>query len=104
MTTAAARADRTLSVVGTVAAGVGIAVGLALAIDVRLGLALALGAVVAPLALLDLPVVIALWAALTVFSRAPGFGLATSMAALLVVGAWIAHARPDRAAISAALR
>src|SRR5215204_4709349 len=78
MTTAAARADRTLTVMGVAAAGAAIAVGVALTIDLRLGAALALGAVLAPLAVLDLPVVIALWAALTVFSRAPGFGLATS--------------------------
>jgi O-antigen ligase len=90
--------------VGVVAAGAGIAVGLALTIDLRLGAALALGALVVPLALLDLPVVIALWAALTVFSRIPGLGLTTSAAGLLVLGAWIAHARTDRAAIRSALR
>lgn len=103
MTTAAARADRTLAVGGTVAAGVGIAVGLAIAVDVRLGAALALSAVVAPLAFRDLPVVIAIWVGLGVFARVPGFGLATSAAGLLVLGAWIAHARTDRASIRSAV-
>src|SRR5215203_5378576 len=103
MTTAAARADRTLAVGGTVAAGVGIAVGLAIAVDVRLGAALALSAVVAPLAFRDLPVVIAIWVGLGVFARIPGFGLATSAAGLLVLGAWIAHARTDRASIRSAV-
>ena len=104
MTTAAARAERSLVVVGLAAAAVAVAVGLALAIDIRLGVALALAVVVTPLALLDLPAVIGLWAAVTMFSRAPGFGLATSGVGLLIVGAWIAHLRADRASIRAALR
>lgn len=104
MTTITARTDSTFAAVGVAAAALGVAVGLALTIDIRLGVALAFGALLAPIALLDLPVVVALWAALTVFSRVPGFGLATSAAAFLVLGAWIAHARTHRASIRASLR
>jgi O-antigen ligase len=107
MTTAVTRASRTApsAVVATAAAGaLAVACGVAFAVDVRMGAAIALAAVGVPLALLDLPLVIAAWAALTVFSRHGAFGQAATAAALLALGGWLAHARAERGSIRAALR
>jgi O-antigen ligase len=106
MTSAAAaaqRASRPISTGALAAAAFGIAVGLALAVDLRVGLALAFAAVGVPLALLDLPVIIALWAALAVFSRHPGFGTIMSATALLVLGGWLVRARSNRSHLREAL-
>jgi O-antigen ligase len=93
------------AVVATTAAGVlAVACGMAFAVDVRLGAAIALAAVGVPLALVDLPLVIAAWAVLTVFSRHPAFGQAATAAGLLVLGGWLAQARADRDSMRAALR
>ena len=93
------------AVVATAAAAVlAVVCGMAFAVDVRLGAAIALAAVGVPLALLDLPLVIAAWAALTVFSRHAAFGQAATAAGLLVLGGWLAHRRADRASLRAALR
>jgi O-antigen ligase len=81
-----------------------VAVGLALAVDVRLGAALAFGALMVPLALVDLPAVIALAVAFTVFSRDPAFGTAGTAAGLLVLVGWVAYARRHRTAVRSALR
>lgn len=89
---------------GTLAAGAGVVVGCALAIDVRLGAVLALAVLCVPIALADPPLIIALWAALTVFSKSPGAGLALTATGLLAFGAWLAHARADPARIRSALR
>jgi putative inorganic carbon (HCO3(-)) transporter len=89
---------------GAGAALFGVAVALALAVDVRLGVALALAAVGVPIALVDPPLVLALWAGLSVFSRHPAFGMAMTGAGLLAFGAWVAHARADPARVRAALR
>jgi O-antigen ligase len=107
MTTSTARAQRAIgpfSAGAAVAVGLSIAVGLALAVDLRIGVALAFAVVGVPLALLDPPLIIALWAALTVFSRYPGAGLAMSATALLVLGAWLARARTERGRMREALR
>jgi O-antigen ligase len=81
-----------------------VAMGLALAVDVRLGAALAFGALTVPLALVDLPAVIALAVALTVFSRDPAFGLVATAAGLLVLAGWLAYAHEHRTAVRSALR
>ena len=81
-----------------------VAVGLALAVDVRVGVALAFGALLVPLALVDLPAVIALAVALTVFSRDPAFGLVATAVGLVMLGGWLAYAREQGAAVRAALR
>lgn len=107
MTTAVTRATRSMpsAVIATAAAGVlAIACGMAFAVDVRAGAGIALAAVGVPFALLDLPLVIAAWAALTVFARHGSFGQAATAVGLLVLGGWLAHARTDRASIGAALR
>jgi O-antigen ligase len=105
MTTAAVRGHgAAVPAVGAAAASVlAVAVGAGLAVDVRLGAALAFGALAIPIALLDLPLVIALWAALTVFSRDPAFGRATSAVGLVIVAAWLVHLQANRASIRAAL-
>jgi hypothetical protein len=107
MTTAVTRASRSLppAVVAIAAAGaLAVACGMAFAVDVRAGAAIALAAVGVPLALVDLPLVVAAWAALTVFSRHPSFGQAATAAGLLMLGGWLAHKRADPASIGAALR
>lgn len=86
------------------AAALAVACGMAFAVDVRVGAAIALAAVGVPLALVDLPLVIAAWAALTVFSRHAAFGQAATAAGLLVLGGWLAHASANRGSIRAALR
>jgi O-antigen ligase len=91
-------------VVGGIAAGVlGAVVGVGLAVDLRLGVALAFAALGIPLALIDLPLIVALWAALAVFYKYPGFGLALTAVGLLACGGWLAHARADPARIRSAL-
>ncbi|MDQ3858568.1 MAG: O-antigen ligase family protein, partial [Actinomycetota bacterium] len=87
-----------------VASVLAVAVGLAVAFDLRIGTGLAFAALAVPVALVDLPLVIALWAALAVFSQDPAFGQATSAVGLVVVGAWLAHARGHRATLRSALR
>ena len=87
-----------------IAAGaVGIAIGLATAVDVRMGVAAALAVLAVAITLRDLPTMIAVWAALTVFSRHPAFSTATSAAGLLVLSGWVAQVRADPAALRAAL-
>jgi O-antigen ligase len=105
MTTASVRGHAAaVPAVGAVAASaLAVAVGAAVAVDVRMGAALAFGALAIPVALLDLPLMIALWAALTVFSRAAPFGTVTSAIGLVVVAAWLANLHADRASIRSAL-
>ncbi len=88
---------------GAVAAGLGIAAGVAVAVDLRVGALLALAVLGIPVALVDPPLIIALWAALTVFSKHPAFGMATTAVGLLACGAWLARARSNPAQIRAAL-
>ena len=106
MTAAAARARLPVSLATTylVGSGLAVAVGVGVAVDLRLGVALAFAALTVPLALVDLPAVVALWVALTVFSRQPGFGLAISAAGLVAVFGWLAQVRAAPAAVRAALR
>jgi O-antigen ligase len=89
---------------GAVASAVGIAVGVSLAVDVRVGAALAFAALAVPVALVDPPLLLALWAALAVFSKWPGFGLALTATGVVALGSWLVHARADRARVGAALR
>src|SRR5262245_41516386 len=95
MTAAAARARLPDSLATTylVGGGLAVAVGVGVAVDLRLGVALAFATLTVPLALVDLPAVIALWAALTVFSRQPGFGLAISATGFVAVCGWLAQVR-----------
>jgi O-antigen ligase len=91
----------------TVAAGgasVGAAAGVATTVDVRLGAMLALAALAVPVALVDLPIAAAAWVGLGPVSDLAAFGLASTGAAILLLGAWLAHAVADRARIAAALR
>ena len=107
MTAAAARARIPTVSPATayiVAGGLAVAVGVGVAVDLRLGVALAFAALTVPLALVDLPAVIALWAALTVFSRQPAFGQAATAAGLVGVCGWLAQLRADPAAVRSALR
>jgi O-antigen ligase len=106
MTAAAARARLPVSLATTylVGSGLAVAVGVGVAVDLRLGVALAFAALTVPLALVDLPAVIALWVALTVFSRQPGFGLAISAAGLVALCGWLAQLRADPAAVRSTLR
>ena len=106
MTAAAARARLPVSFATTylVGSGLAVAVGVGVAVDLRLGVALAFAALTVPLALVDLPAVIALWVALTVFSRQPGFGLAISAAGLVAVCGWLVQVRAAPGAVRAALR
>ena len=57
---------------GAAAIALGVAAGLALAVDLRSGWRSRSPSCVVPLALVDPPVILALWAALAVFSRYPG--------------------------------
>jgi len=107
MTAAAARAQRTVAVpVAVAAAGSVLAVmaGVAVVADGRVAVVVALGTLGAVLALRDLPLMLAVWCGLTVFSRHPDFGLATSAAGLLVLGSWLAQVRADSARVRAVLR
>src|SRR5262245_21833860 len=106
MTAAAARARLPDSLATTylVGGGLAVAVGVGVAVDLRLGVALAFATWTVPLALVDLPAVIALWAALTVFSRQPGFGLAISATGFVAVCGWLAQVRAAPAPVLAALR
>jgi O-antigen ligase len=89
---------------GVFAVALGVAVGVGLAVDIRIGMALALAVLVVPIALVDPPLIVALWAALAVFSRYPGFGLALTATGFTALGAWLARARADRGALRRALR
>ena len=89
---------------GAAAIALGVAAGLALAVDLRLGMAFAIAVLVVPIALIDPPVILALWAGLAVFSRYPGFGLALTATGLLAVAGWLVHARADPRYIREALR
>jgi O-antigen ligase len=107
MTAAAQRSLRysaPVLVVGALAVGLGVAAGTAVVVDVRVGALLALATLGIPIALVDPPVIIALWAALTVFSRHPGFGLAMTAVGLLAFGAWLARTRADPPRVRLALR
>jgi O-antigen ligase len=89
------------ALVGAVA--VGTVAGLAMAVDPRVGALLAVGAVAVPIALADPPVAIALWVALGPVSNLPLFGITTTAAGLLALGAWFALAHANRTAVRAAL-
>jgi O-antigen ligase len=106
MTAAVARRARGLAVpaaTGAVAVAFGTAVGVALAVDIRLGAALAAAVLALPIALVDPPLVIALWAGLTVLSRYPDVGLVMTSTGLLAFGVWLAQWRADPARIRATL-
>src|SRR5215211_8215454 len=106
MTTAAARLPRRPTWPVEVAAGatlLALAVGMAVAVNVRVAAALVFVVLLGAIALLDLPLVIALWAALTVFSSTPPFGELTSATALVIIAAWVAHQRASHISIRAAL-
>ena len=98
--TLAAGRRRTVSplVVSALAVTAAVLVGTAMAVNPRIGIALLVAACVVPLVLVDLAFGVALWAMLLGLSDLAPFGLASTLAGLLVLACWIgverAKARP----------
>lgn len=85
-------------------AAVAAAAGVAAAADPRLGVILALAAFAVPVALIDLPLAAAVWVGLGPVSSLAAFGLATTAAGVLTLGAWLVRLPAERARVSLALR
>jgi O-antigen ligase len=83
--------------VATAAVAAAVVVGSAMAANPRIGVALLVGASTVPFVLLDLPLGIALWAALIALSDLPVLGVASTAAGLIAAGCWLGLQRRDRA-------
>jgi O-antigen ligase len=93
----AAGRRRTVSplVVSGLAVTAAVLVGLGMAVNPRIGIALLVAACAVPLVLLDLAFGIALWALLLGLSDLAPFGLASTLAGLLVLACWIGVQRVE---------
>ena len=95
--TLAAGRRRTVSplVVSALALAAAVLVGTAMAVNPRIGIALLVAACVVPLVLVDLAFGVALWAMLLGLSNLAPFGLASTLAGLLVVACWLGVQRVE---------
>jgi O-antigen ligase len=79
-------------------------IGVLLARDLQIGVAVLLGALYVPVALLNLPVAIVLWAPLLFVDRLSGLSFAPTLVALTLLGAWLMALPARRAHVAAVVR
>jgi O-antigen ligase len=89
------RERRLRDAVAVTAVALAVMIGVAIAVNPRVGVALLVGACAVPFVVLDLPLGIALWAALITVSHLPVLGVASAAAGLLAVGSWVGLRRSD---------
>jgi hypothetical protein len=91
-------------VIAAAAAVAAVLVGVLLAREPKLGVALLLALVWVPVALLDLPLAVALWLPLVFLADLPGGSPAAHGASVLILFAWLGHLRARNGAARRWLR